>query len=316
MEKLTIVTFISNNESPNLNLFSLLNTLNTAVKNIKMIIYTDIDINIDSFQNKSVDITICPGTTKYKRILMSFMNAKTENILYIDNDITPDNDNLLKLISGFNDNTDIAWGYIGVTEINGFIPNLIAIDKLLSHKIIRPLLWKFGIGISVPGQVFLINTSKFRNDLPSYDTVFDDLTIGIITKQFNYSVSCLPLYLGYEKPSSAFSTLVMQRKHWAKGFYQSICNNIHDKILPYILLHGLVYHFLWLPVWIIIVFAGLFSIPLGVIIFIIVCSCLCNRKFLRIGYSFAYAVVFPFIHLIWFFTLIYNILIEIGQTKE
>jgi len=308
VERLTIVTFISDNETPNTKLSSLVDCLKSVVKEIKMVIYTDNAFYDIIPIQKNIDVIIRPKTTKYMRILESINHSESDGILFIDNDITPDNDNLVKFISGISQKVDLAWGYIGVSNNYGFMSRFLFIDKIYSHKILRPFLWKINIGISVPGQVFYMNKIKFKHDLPQYDTVFDDLTIGISAKQHNYTTTCFPMYLGYERPSLSFPVLVKQRIRWAKGFFQSINNNMRTGMLPYVLAHGFIYHFLWLPAWLFIVLVGMLSLPLGILLFITICVCICNKKISLIGHSFIYVIVMPIIHMIWGFAVIYHII--------
>jgi len=307
VDQLTIVTFISKTETPNSFLFSLAYNLRVSVKTVKMIVYTDSALDETVFPNNDILVRISPNTTKYSRILDSLNIAETPCILYIDNDIKPDIINLQKLIEGSEETTDVAWGYIGTLSTYGFMSRFIAIDKLLSHKIIRPILWKLHIGISVPGQAFLINKKKFRKDLPQFDTVFDDLTIGICAKQYGYSIIRFPFYLGYEKPSCSLPILVKQRIRWAKGFYQSLVKNRRSKMLPYVLIHGFMYHFLWLPVWTAIAAACLFSLPIGFLLWIFLSVCLCCGKLYLIVYALLYSLMIPIIHIIWFIALIFCI---------
>jgi cellulose synthase/poly-beta-1,6-N-acetylglucosamine synthase-like glycosyltransferase len=306
VEQLTIVTFISKHEMPNQFLYTLVSDLRTSVKIVKMMVYTDNGPNDDIVPNSDLSVIVSPNTTKYMRILHSLNNAETSGILYIDNDITPDNANVLKFIAGIGDNIDLAWGYIGVSENRGFASRLVEIDKLLSHKIIRPLLWNLHIGISVPGQVFFMKKEKFSRDLPRFDTVFDDLTIGICAKQNGYSIARVSSYLGYERPSLTLPILVRQRIRWAKGFYQSMVNNKHNDMFPYVLIHGFMYHGLWLPVWAGIGAVCFFSLPVAIVLYLILCAGICGRKLYLAGYAFAYFLVFPFIHSIWFAALFSN----------
>jgi cellulose synthase/poly-beta-1,6-N-acetylglucosamine synthase-like glycosyltransferase len=308
VEKLAIVTFISNHETLNTGLFSLTDDLRSIIKNIKMIIYTDSTLNDTIPEGKDIEVIVMPNTTKYSRILESINNTKSDYILFIDNDITPDNDNLQKFISEITREIDLAWGYIGVSDNYGFMSKLLSVDKIYSHKILRPFLWKIKIGVSVPGQVIYMKTEKFKYDLPQYDTVFDDLTIGITAKQHNYNTACFPLILGYEKPSLSFLILVKQRIRWAKGYCQTIINNTQTGMLPYILAHGFSYHFLWIPAWIFIILTCILSIPLGILLFILTCVFLCGKKISLIVYAVIYSVIFPFIHIIWTFAFFYNII--------
>lgn len=303
--ELTIVTFIHNKETVNVKLLDLLNFLRTVGHTVRLVIYTDNAVNANVLTLADADIVVDNGATKYKRILHSIENAACPGILYIDNDITPDNINLQAFLSGIDENTDIAWGYIGVTENHGFMSKLITVDKLLSHKVIRPLLWKLNIGISVPGQIFYINKTKFKKDMPRYDTVFDDLTIGICAKQFGYSTKRFSYYLGYEKPAISFRGLIGQRLRWAKGFSQSIINNVKSKMLPNVLIHGFCYHLLWLPVWTVIILSIIFGGIWGVLPWFLTCFYISGMKCKLAGYALIYMIIFPFIHLVWLFGLIY-----------
>jgi cellulose synthase/poly-beta-1,6-N-acetylglucosamine synthase-like glycosyltransferase len=272
-----------------------------------MIIYADNALDEAVLADNDALVRIYPNTTKYSRILDSLNIAETSGIIYIDNDIKPDNLNLQKFIEGIGNNIDIAWGYIGASINYGFMSRLIAVDKLLSHKIIRPLLWSLNIGISVPGQVFYINKEKFSRDLPQFDTVFDDLTIGICAKQYGYSIVRFPFYLGYEKPSCSLPVLAKQRIRWAKGFYQSLVKNRRSNMLPYVLIHGIMYHFLWLPVWAAVGAVCLFSLPAGLLFWLFLCVCLCGRKWNLTVYALIYSLVFPVFHIIWFIALLFSI---------
>jgi cellulose synthase/poly-beta-1,6-N-acetylglucosamine synthase-like glycosyltransferase len=274
VEQLTIVTFISKIEKSNSFLFSLAHDLRSSVKTVKMIIYTDSSLDEAISPNNDMLVKIYPNT-KYARILDSLNIAETSGIIYIDNDIKPDSKNLQRFIEGIGNDIDIAWGYIGTSLNHGLLSRLVAVDKLLSHKIIRPLLWTLNIGISIPGQVFFINKKKFNRDLPQFNTVFDDLTIGICAKQYGYSIVRFPFYLGYEQPSCSLPVLVKQRVRWAKGFYQSLAKNRESKVLPYVLIHGFMYHFLWLPIWAAIGVVCLFSLPVSLLLWFIPCLCLC-----------------------------------------
>jgi len=305
VDQLTIVTFISKTETLNSFLLTLADNLRFSVKTVKMIIYTDSALDEAVLPNNDILVRIFPNTTKYSRILDSLNIAETSGIIYIDNDIKPDIINLQKFIEGINENTDIAWGYIGTLLHYGFMSRLITVDKLLSHKIIRPLLWSLNIGISIPGQVFFISKRRFIKDLPQFDTVFDDLTVGICAKQYGYSIVRYPFYLGYEKPSCSLPALIKQRIRWAKGFYQSLVKNRRGNMLPYIIIHGFMYHFLWLPVWTAIGTVCLFSLPAGLLFWLVLCVCVCGKKWNLTVYALVYSLVFPVIHLIWFLTLFF-----------
>ncbi|MDR2142253.1 MAG: glycosyltransferase family 2 protein, partial [Deltaproteobacteria bacterium] len=213
-------------------------------------------------------------------------------------------------ISKIDKKVDLAWGLIDALPGHNFLYKLVKIDKFISHIIIRPLLWKFNICISLPGQIFFINKSKFLRDLPIYDTLFDDLTIGIVAKKNKYLSNYFKLYLGYEKPSTSFYLLLKQRLRWSKGFYQAIINNLHNGMLIYILIHGFMYHFLWAPLLILFIIFFKISSIVALFSLILLCLFLSNMKSYLFIYSISYCFIFPIIHLVWFFSLLKYIIFK------
>ncbi len=205
-------------------------------------------------------------------------------------------------------NTDyaIAWGKVKTQNIVGFIPHLIKIDKNLSHDFIRPFLWKFNIGISVPGQIFLISKKYYLNKFHTIDTVYDDLTLGIIAKSNKMPVYFNNYILGYETPKGNFKDLLKQRRRWAKGLAESIYNNRNSKSLKYVKIHGFMYHFLWIVYYLIILFCSLINYRIGIIIFLLTGLILSEFKLKDLIYGYAYLLIFPIIHLFWLKSFIKN----------
>jgi cellulose synthase/poly-beta-1,6-N-acetylglucosamine synthase-like glycosyltransferase len=306
VSKITIVSFISRNESVNDKLFLLYRLLKESSEELEMLVYCNDGSTIITKEN--VKIICSPNTTKYKRILMALSDIKSDYILFVDNDISPDTENIKRFLDeSVIKQADISWGIIGVSYKRTLVSKLVIIDKLLSHKIIRPTLWRLSIGISVPGQIFFINRMKFQSSLPQYDTVFDDLTIGICAKQNKLNHFFSPLCLGYERPSFTLLILAKQRARWAKGFYQSIVLNLGNKsMLPYIFIHGIAYHILLIVFWCILYLVYSKTNWLcASILWLSSCYVIADRKLKYIVYAGIYTVVFPFIHLMWFISLLY-----------
>jgi cellulose synthase/poly-beta-1,6-N-acetylglucosamine synthase-like glycosyltransferase len=136
---------------------------------------------------------------------------------HIDNDICPHAAEIINFLEDAGP-TDLAWGRIGAVAEPGLMSKIIAVDKRISHNLIRPALWSLGLGISIPGQVFLINRDAFNKILPSSDTRFDDLTIGMYSRKFQCSFFRSNLLLGEEQPSLTLRELVLQRARWGRGF--------------------------------------------------------------------------------------------------
>ena len=202
----------------------------------------------------------------------------------IDNDITINYNNLKKFVIEFIDSKyAIGWGKIKTKNVKKFIPQLIKIDKNLSHDFIRPLLWKAKIGISIPGQIFVLKKDKFIDKLPKIDTVYDDLTIGMIARKNNFEYFYSKLFLGSELPKGNFVDLIKQRIRWSKGMAQSIFNGIRYNMLKFVLIHSFMYHMLWIPYYIFLFIISKYSLITSLILFF----------FLYIPKPF-YTILFPF----------------------
>ena len=163
------------------------------------------------------------------------------------------------------------------------------------------------IGISVPGQVFMVHKDRFYKDLKRIDTVFDDLTIGLCAKKNGYLVEYSKLILGYETASEDFATLFRQRIRWAKGFSETIINNADSKSIIYVLLHGAAYHLSTVSVdaillWLLKAYpnSALFSL-------LVILGIISEGEMKELPFAACYMVVFPFIHLVWMIALINNL---------
>ncbi len=312
MKGLTIATFISNNEHENPQFYSFIAYLNNFF-DTQVITFSD--KNIKKIDSK---VLITPHMTKYKRIQILLNEAKFDDILCLDNDITPNKTNILTFVSEcLKKDYSIAWGKIKVKNPKGFTQNLINIDKNLSHDYIRPLLWNLNIGISLPGQIFMINKKYLKNKLPNIDTVYDDLMIGSTVRENNYPVYFTKKVLGYEKPKKNIFELVKQRIRWAKGLAETIMYNINNKVLPYILLHGFAFNLLWVPIYILLF--GLFKLNciLGLVSIIIISQFLAEKNLKNTKWALIYMFVFPLVYFIWGISLVYNlIMIKINNKKR
>ena len=303
MQGITIATFISKNEYENKNFYELIEYLKKYIK-VEVIIFSNLEI-----EDKDFKVIVTPQMTKYGRIQMLLKEAKFDDILCIDNDITPNKNNILKFIMKcLNIEYSIAWGKIKAENIKGFIPKIIEIDKNLSHNYIRPTLWRLHIGISLPGQIFMINKKYMKNKLPDVDTVYDDLMIGAKVRENGYPIYFVKDILGYEKPKKDIKQLLNQRIRWAKGLAETIIHNKKNKVLPYIILHGFSFNLLWIPIYIIIFELLKINLVLGTLIIVLISYFLTERKIKNILWSIMYMMFFPFVYVVWGASLIYNLI--------
>lgn len=299
---ITIATFISNNEKDNKEIYDVIHFLEKNFNDTEVIIFSNYEI-----QNKSYRNIITPQMTKYKRIRILLKEAKFNDIICFDNDITINGENIKKfIIDCFERDYSIAWGKIKAKKIKGFIPKLINIDKNLSHNYIRPFLWNKRLGISLPGQIFMINKQYFLKDLPNIDTVYDDLMIGAIVRKQNLPVYYVKDVLGYEKPKENIIQLLKQRIRWAKGLAETIIFNRKSKVLLYILLHAFSFNLLWIPTYILLYYIFKFNILCGILGTLFICYILTDNKIKDMFWSVMYMIIFPFVYIVWGIALLFN----------
>ena len=246
------------------------------------------------------------GKTKYNRLRHLIVSRNNVVLLSIDNDIKIYDEALSVFIERFLDSSSsVGWGKIGVGN-RGFIPNIIRIDKFLSHCLIRPVLWKCGVGVSIPGQCFILRTADYCRFLPEQDTFLDDLQIGLITCCRGYDILASHLVLGDEKVQDTFPKLFRQRKRWAAGFASTLktARTLSIKHLILVLLHGAAYHLFFPALLILLLCLCKISTVTASVIAIGGILWLCHAEPKLLFSALSYCMIFPFVHLFWLFAVI------------
>lgn len=302
--ELTIATFISKSETFNPEIIAVGERLRQENIKCELIVFSDHKLEVD---NKDLRVIVDGGRTKYRRIQFLLETSFCDFILCLDNDISVKLANLPEFIREFATGKYVAgWGKIEANIGPGIVPELIRLDKMLSHNLIRPLLWKLGVGISIPGQLFLLNKSLLHDSLPPRDTVFDDLQIGLVIRRSGHPVLSIPVVLGAEFPKPDFPQLIKQRTRWARGYAETLINNRASSLL-FVLAHGIAYHILWIFLWLSLV---MLAYTHGSFLILIFCAFLLtfasrSRAYLR---SFVlYALIFPLLHVIWLLAVVLNL---------
>jgi cellulose synthase/poly-beta-1,6-N-acetylglucosamine synthase-like glycosyltransferase len=246
------------------------------------------------------------GGTKYKRLINLMEKDDSKYYLSIDNDITGNISELLDFVDTMISNDyEVGWGRIRAKRQSGFISNMVAVDKLLSHNIIRPLLWDFGVGISIPGQVFCIKGESFRGKLIELDTFLDDLALGLYVNINQSKKYVIPTILGEEEPNSKFVGLWKQRLRWAIG-YSTILKAVKNRkeYKSKVVIHGLSYHFSWVLNWVIIALLASLWLPLAIVYVLLMGALISRKDISMLFYSVIYQFVFPIFHIRWGITFI------------
>ncbi len=306
MKKIKLITYMRKNEYFNEGIEDVCNIINGITDSLECVVFTD---SHREFVEKKFKINnIISSGTKYSRLL-KLINEEDEDCLYIsvDNDMIFNQKVFKKYIADcLSRNVDFSWARLQSQKCNGVISKLVAIDKLLSHNIIRPVIWRLGLGLSIPGQCFVLNPKAFKNKLYKIDTFLDDLALGAFVNE-NYSA--LNVYtskdiIGYEYPNSNFWKLCKQRKRWAKGFYQVLNASKGKEIFGKVCFHGLVYHCNWIINWLIVILLVLLNVKIAGVYILLVALIITYREPQMLFWGVIYQFIFPIFHVVWIYYLI------------
>lgn len=239
--------------------------------------------------------------TKYRRLINLLERDNSKYYLSIDNDITCNINVIISFVEEmFNGGYEVGWGKIQAKKQKGFISNMICVDKLLSHNIIRPLLWKIGVGISIPGQVFCIKGDTFKGKLIQLDTFLDDVALGLYVNVNKNRKLMSSEILGQERPNSTFNGLWKQRARWAMG-YAAILKatwNVKD-YKSKVIIHGVSYHFMWLVNFVMMLLLGHWNWIAACAYVVMVSAAITQKNIRMFVYALIYQFVFPIFHIRW-----------------
>lgn len=300
MKELCLVTYTRANEGYTKELDTIANEFYNKYKdNFKMVICCEKKFVVPE---KKYDIELMEmGGTKYRRLISLLEKDDSEYYLSIDNDITGNIDELLHfvnemIVAGY----EVGWGRIRAKRQKGFISNMVAVDKLLSHNIIRPILWKVGVGISIPGQIFCIRGESYRGKLIQLDTFLDDLALGLYVNVNNSKKYVISDVLGEEQPNNNLKGLWKQRSRWAMG-YSTILKAVqkNKNYKSKVIIHGISYHLLWILNWGIIFLLAYIFYPLAIIYVFLIGMLIARQNLSMLIYSILYQFIFPIFHIRW-----------------
>lgn len=313
MRKLCLVTYTRSGEGFTPELYKIADALYNLLGNdFKVVICCEAKFELEKRQYEMQFME--RSGTKYRRLIELMDSDDSDYYLSIDNDITGNIPVLRQFVTNMiSDEYEVGWGRIRANKQKDFISNMVAVDKLLSHNIIRPLLWKMKVGISIPGQIFCIRGETFRNKLMDLDTFLDDLALGLYVNSHHNKKYIIADILGYEKPNSKFSGLWRQRSRWAIG-YASILKGVFNNkaYLGKILIHGISYHASWILNWVIIGCLWKIYFLISIAYMMLMSMVIVGKDISMIFYAFIYQIFFPLFHIRWAATLMY----ELVKVKE
>lgn len=306
MNEITIVSYLRKNETINKSFYELVNTFQMNHLLCRVVIFSDVERT--DFPLK-YSLVVDQGRTKYARLKKLITSGQDLYILSIDSDITLSIESSIEFCKNFiQSDSSIGWGHIGVSNY-GVVPNMVSIDKILSHNYIRPLLWDLHCGISIPGQFFIIRRHDYEKILIPDDTFLDDLQIGLITKKAKFKVFRPAIITGREYAKETLKDLFQQRKRWAKG-YSSILKTafrLSTQHFSLVVIHGMFYHVLFPLLIAFTCMLSLYNPFITLLSYIVIAIILVNKNFRLLLEALLYPVFFPILHLYWGYHLILNL---------
>lgn len=305
MSELAIVTYLRAQEHLTPELIEIGNQLYTHYPDLVMELYVE---SLQAFRPPVTDypirVTEIKGT-KYRKLLQALQDTNHRYLLSLDNDIAADIPGLLRLVAQtVEGDFDLGWGRIHSRQVSSYISRLVEVDKLLSHTVLRPALWHLHLGVTIPGQCFLLKTESFQCTLPSTDTFLDDLSIGLHAAKHRLSYHYAHEVVAFELPSYSFAALWRQRSRWATGFRQSLsCSTLTRQDLHLLWVHAFFYHLL--PIFHVVVLTVLaLQAPVFCASWLGVFALVITRHRPRaLGVALTYPILFPLFHLGWCFYL-------------
>lgn len=299
--ELCIVTFMHGSEKLSPHFCDICNCIQKS-RNCEVIIFFDEEPPPCSIANMRA--IAMPGT-KYSRIICLPDITCARYYLFIDNDVECnlcELDSFLERLGGVE--WDAAYGRLEAINTHTLAAKMVILDKWISHRIIRPLLWKLRIGISLPGQIFALSREALKKKTCARDTFLDDLAFGLSLRMDNARLVCTSRVLGYEYPNSSMQGLWKQRKRWAIGYADILAGaqSYEEKLLLFI--HGLCYHGHWVLMWSIMLVASFTNIFSGLLLIGLFSILIAGCRWKLLPAAFLYQLVFPCLHLRWLYQVI------------
>lgn len=191
----------------------------------------------------------------------------------------------------------VAFGLIDCRNDGSLLASIVAIDKWLSHRILRPALWGCGMGITLPGQFLVLSTSVLQRLDPNVDSYLDDLYLGWVARSTGVRVKRVLEVVGLEESRSTWGSLLTQRLRWMRGFMSLVFHLFpKPKALGLLFAHFVAYH--GIPVLWLIIVATIATMSTIVAVGIVAIASILVTLFSRQSFvaAFSFLILFPLLH--------------------
>ncbi len=196
-------------------------------------------------------------------------------------------------------NEVVAFGIVEGRDDGTLLSNVVAVDKWLSHHVLRRFLWAAGIGISLPGQFLIVSPGLLRSLAPDVDSYLDDLYLGWIARQRGVRVRRVPVVVGNEDPRSSWLSLLTQRGRWMRGLACLFRHLFpHPTALGLLAVHFLAYHGLPIMALFAVVWLTVANPPAGFCVFFGLAAVLSIASRQSFCAASVFLGIFPFVHIL------------------
>lgn len=168
-----------------------------------------------------IELVHCERGSKLSKLKAQLRDGHTPTLCVLDSDmhlrIDACRDIVLRAVR---EQPGIAFGLVESQPEPGVLGRCVQLDKYWSHRCLRPLLLRAGIGITVPGQFVVYSPALLAGIADSTDTFLDDLYFGLRCRQLRLPMLRVPQLVGYEEGRSGWHGLLAQRTRWMKGLFR------------------------------------------------------------------------------------------------
>lgn len=248
------------------------------------------------------DVVHVPEGTKLSKLRIFSQTVNSDFVCVCDPDLCVRSDTTREVVASaieasHGDNEVVAFGLVDCRANGTLLSSVIAIDKWLSHRVLRPLLWRYGLGITIPGQFLVLSTSVLQRLDPAIDSYLDDLYLGWIARSTGVRVLRVPVVIGEEESRSTFTSLFTQRLRWMRGFFSLVTHfSRQPRALGFLAIHFIAYH--GMPIlWLICISALAIFLPvLAIALFVASALMISRLSHQSLIAAATFSILFPLLH--------------------
>lgn len=244
---------------------------------------------------------VSPGT-KLSKIRRVVDHVEADLVCICDPDLLINSNACLKVLAAAEQEhssgeTAIAFGLIDAVDDGSILSGIVAVDKWLSHRVLRNFLLRLGIGITIPGQFLIASTKIFHLLNPRVDSYLDDLYLGWIARTRNVNFRRVPVVVARETPRTKWASLASQRIRWMKGLTRLFWHlSSKPSACFFLAVHFAAYHALPVLAAIAAIILLFFSPFAAGMLLIALTSTIKLQSRLPVRVILAFLVVFPLLH--------------------